>query len=173
MGLMFRLTLNGDIGLVSNVLKSVGLNVNLFEPSSVAPLLATLEVVQWTPFIFLICYAGLQSLPGDIYEASAIDGAGKWRTFRSITVPLLGPVLFTAAFLRGVDALRTFDVIYVLTGGGPGTTTTSLTIYIYKQAIISGDFGLGTAAAVLVLLVMIPLVPLLMRRIVVQPGDVS
>lgn len=173
MGLMFRLTLNSDIGLTARLLSSIGLDINLFAPDTVTNLLVALEVFQWTPFVFLICYAGLQGLPAELYEASALDGAGPWRNFSSITLPLMAPVLFTAGFLRGVDALRTFDVIYVLTGGGPGTMTTTMTIYIYKQAIIEGDFGVGTAAAVLILLIMIPLVPIIMKRIVVQPGDVK
>lgn len=172
MGLMFRLTLNGDIGLTSNLLGALGLNVNLFAPSSVIPLLVVLEVVQWTPFVFLICYSGLQSLPGELYEASSLDGAGRWKTFTNITLPLMVPVLVTAAFLRGVDALRTFDVIYVLTGGGPGTISTTTTIYIYKEAIVNGNFGVGTAASVIVLLITLPLVPLVIERIVRQPGDV-
>ncbi|MFC9917502.1 carbohydrate ABC transporter permease [Agromyces binzhouensis] len=172
MGLMFRLTLNGDIGLTANLLAGIGLDLNLFAPSSVIPLLIVLEVAQWTPFVFLICYAGLQSLPEELYEAAALDGAGRWKAFTQITLPLMVPVLVTAAFLRGVDALRTFDVIYVLTGGGPGTTTTTMTIYIYKEAIVNGSFGVGTAASVVVLLVTLPLVPLVIKRIVTQPGDV-
>ncbi len=173
MGLMFRLALNGDTGVIPAVLRSLGMQVSLFDPHAVAALLVVLEVVQWTPFTFLIIYSGLQALPAELYEAAALDGASRWQAFVDVTLPLLRPVLFAAGFLRGVDALRTFDVIYVLTGGGPGTVTTTLSIYVYKQAFVSGSFGLAAAAAVLVMIIIVPLVPLLISRVVVQPGDAA
>jgi multiple sugar transport system permease protein len=166
MGLMFRLALNGDTGLIPGLLRHFGLDVSLFDPHAVTTLLVVLEVLQWTPFTFLIIYSGLQALPAELFEAASIDGATKLQAIRYITLPLMGPTLFAAGFLRAVDALRTFDVIYVLTGGGPGTITTSLSIYVYKMAFISGSFGVAQAAAVLILLIMIPLVPIIIGRVV-------
>jgi len=165
LGIMFRLLLNADIGLLPSLLKSVGLDVSLFDPHSIFPLLVVLDIAQWTPFTFLVIYAGLQSMPTDVLEASAIDGAGRWRTLTSIVIPLIKPVIFAAAFLRLIDAIRTFDVIYVLTGGGPGTSTTTISIYIYKVAFESGNFGLAAAAATVVMIVLLPLVPVLVKRI--------
>lgn len=165
LGIMFRLLLNGDIGAIPALLDSVGLSVSLFSPDSVVPLLIVLDVLQWTPFTFLIIYAGLQSFPTDILEASAVDGAGYFRTLWSIVLPTLTPVLFAACFLRMIDALRTFDVIYVLTAGGPGTTTTTTSIYIYKAAFEAGDFGKAAAAALVMLVVLLPFVPFVVRRI--------
>ncbi|MCR2813903.1 carbohydrate ABC transporter permease [Microbacterium sp. zg.Y1084] len=165
LGVMFRLLLNGDIGALPALLESFGLNVSLFSPDSIVPLLVVLDVLQWTPFTFLIIYAGLQSFPKELLEASSMDGAGYFRSLTSVVIPVLKPVLFAAFFLRAIDAIRTFDVIYVLTAGGPGTSTTTLSIYIYKTAFESGDFGKAAAAALVVLVVLIPFVPLIVRRI--------
>lgn len=165
LGVMFRLLLNGDIGALPALLDGFGWSVSLFSPDSVIPLLVVLDVLQWTPFTFLIIYAGLQSLPKELLEASAMDGAGYFRALFSVVVPVLKPVLFAAVFLRAIDALRTFDVIYVLTAGGPGTTTTTLSIYIYKTAFEAGDFGKAAAAALVVLVCLIPFVPFIVRRI--------
>lgn len=173
MGVMFRLLLNGDIGLVPELLRGVGLDISLFAPDTVAPLLVVLDVLQWTPFTFLIMYAGLQSFPTDVLEAAQIDGAGRWRTLRSIVLPIMRPIIFAAVFLRLIDAIRTFDVIYVLTAGGPGTSTTTMSIYIYKTAFESGQFGLAAAASTIVLVALVPFVPLLVKRIVTSGKEAS
>lgn len=165
LGIMFRLLLNEDIGAVPAVLERFGLSISLFSPESIVPLLVVLDVLQWTPFTFLIIYAGLQSFPSDVLEASAVDGAGYFRQLWSVVIPVLKPVLFAAVFLRAIDAVRTFDVIYVLTAGGPGTKTTTISIYIYKAAFEAGDFGKASAAALVVLLCLIPFVPFIVKRI--------
>jgi multiple sugar transport system permease protein len=171
LGVMFRLLLNGDIGLVPAVLRSVGLDISLFAPNTVVPLLVLLDVLQWTPFAFLIMYAGLQSFPTDVLEAAQVDGAGRLRILRSIIAPIMKPIIFAAVFLRLIDALRTFDVIYVLTAGGPGTKTTTMSIYIYKTAFESGQFGLAAAASTIVMIVLLPFVPVFVKRIA-NPGGV-
>ncbi|WP_427896516.1 carbohydrate ABC transporter permease [Kribbella sp. GL6] len=170
LGVMFRLLLNGDIGLVPAALRGVGLDVSLFAPDTVVPLLVLLDVLQWTPFAFLVMYAGLQSFPTDVLEAAQVDGAGRLRTVRSIVVPIMKPIIFAAVFLRLIDALRTFDVIYVLTAGGPGTKTTTMSIYIYKTAFESGRFGLAAAASAIVMVVLLPFVPLFVKRIANPDG---
>lgn len=170
LGIMFRLILNGDIGLLPDLLRRWGLEVSLFAPDTVIPLLVVLDVLQWTPFVFLVVYAGLQSFPTDVLEAAQVDGAGRLRTLRSIVLPILAPVIAAAVFLRLIDAIRTFDVIYVLTGGGPGNSTTTLSIYIYKTAFESGQFGLAAAASTIVLLVLLPVVPVLVKRIIQPEG---
>jgi multiple sugar transport system permease protein len=165
LGVMFRLLLNGDIGLVPAMLRSVGLDISLFAPNTVVPLLVLLDVLQWTPFAFLIMYAGLQSFPTDVLEAAQVDGAGRFRILRSIVAPIMKPIIFATIFLRLIDALRTFDVIYVLTAGGPGTKTTTMSIYIYKTAFQSGQFGLAAAASTIVMIVLLPFVPVFVKRI--------
>ncbi len=168
LGIMFRLILNGDIGLLPELLGRMGVEVSLFSPDTVIPLLVVLDLLQWTPFIFLVVYAGLQSFPTDVLEAARVDGAGRLRTLGLIVLPLLAPVIAAAVFLRLIDAIRTFDVIYVLTAGGPGNSTTTVSIFIYKTAFESGQFGLAAAASTIVLLVLLPAVPVLVRRII-QP----
>lgn len=171
LGIMFRLILNGDIGLLPELLGRWGLEVTLFAPDTVIPLLVVLDVLQWTPFIFLVVYAGLQSFPTDVLEAAQMDGAGRVRTFAAIVLPLLAPVIAAAVFLRLIDAIRTFDVIYVLTAGGPGNSTTTLSIFIYKTAFEAGQFGLAAAASTIVLIVLLPAVPVLVRRIIQPEGS--
>jgi len=171
MGLMFRLALNSNTGVIPAFLNFVGLHVSLFDPHAVAPLLVLLEVAQWTPFTFVILYAALQAMPSEVLEAAQLDGADRWQTLRHIVLPLMAPALFAAGFLRAVDALRTFDVIYVLTGGGPGTVTTTLSIYVYKQAFTNGSFAVAETAAVLTMVIVVPLVPVIIGRVVAQPGS--
>ena len=166
MGVMFRLLLNGDIGLAPALLRGVGIDISLFAPDTVVPLLVLLDILQWTPFTFLIIYAGLQSFPTDVLEAAQIDGAGWWRTLGLVVLPIMRPIIFAAVFLRLIDAIRTFDVIYVLTAGGPGTKTTTMSIYIYKTAFESGQFGMAAAASTIVMIALVPFVPLLVKRIV-------
>ena len=97
MGLMFRLALNGDTGLIPGLLRHFGLDISLFDPHAVRALLVVLEVLQWTPFTFLIIYSGLQALPAELFEAAAIDGATKLQAIRHITLPLMGPTLLPPA----------------------------------------------------------------------------
>lgn len=171
LGVMFRLLLNADIGLVPALLAKIGVEVSLFAPNSVVPLLVLLDILQWTPFTFLVLYAGLQAFPTDVLEAAAIDGASRLKSLVHVVLPIMTPVIFAAVFLRLIDAIRTFDVVYVLTAGGPGTTTTTLSIFIYKTAFESGNFGLAAAASTVIMLVLLPVVPLLVRRIAVQEGE--
>lgn len=166
MGVGFELMLNGDIGAVPYFLGKIGINISLLAPHTVQPLLMAIDVLQWTPFVFLVVYSGLQTLPGDYYEAAVVDGASYWRTVRSVVLPLLKPIILIATFLRAVNAFRTFDVIYVLTGGGPGTLTTTTSIYVYKQAFTNGQFGQAAAASLVIAALFVPLLPLLVPRIV-------
>lgn len=167
MGVMFRLLLNGDIGTLPALLRILGLHLSLFAESTVVPLLITLDVLQWTPFTMLLLYSGLQTVPRELYEAAAVDGAGYWRTIRSVTLPVLAPIIFIASFLRAIDAFRTFDVIYVLTGGGPGDATATMSIYIYK-AFANGNFGVAAAASLIASVLLVPVVPIIIRRLLPQ-----
>ncbi|WP_052207129.1 carbohydrate ABC transporter permease [Sinomonas humi] len=164
MGIMFRLLLNANIGLVPGFLHAVGINTPLLSAGVVIPMLMALDVVQWTPFTFLLFHAALQSVPGELHEAAQLDRASYPRFVSSILLPLMTPTIFIAGFLRAIDAFRTFDTINVLTSGGPGDNTTTLSIYIYK-ILSAGNFGTASAAALLVALIMLPLVPIVVRRI--------
>jgi multiple sugar transport system permease protein len=106
------------------------------------------DVWKTTPFMTLLFLAGLQGIPRELLQAAAIDGASRAQTFFSITLPLLWPTAQLAILFRLLDALRVFDVIYVLTGGGPANTTETLSIYAYKTLMRTGDFGYGATLCV-------------------------
>ena len=112
------------------------------------------DVWEWTPLIFLILLAGLQSLPQEPLEAARVDGAGRVRLFFDHTLPMLTPVLLVAITLRTIDAIGTFDQIYVLTQGGPGTSTRLISIYAYNTAFLDSQYG-QAAAMLLSLLAMV------------------
>jgi multiple sugar transport system permease protein len=151
MGVMWRLMLNEFVGIVPQYLGMLGWYPNLLGPGWVVTTLVVIEVLQWTPFAFLILLTALQQIPGEILEASRIDGAGAWQRLRHVLLPLLLPALVITAAIRFIDGFRVFDHIYVLTAGGPGTLTTSASIFIYKSFFQQGDLGEAVAAAMLLL----------------------
>jgi multiple sugar transport system permease protein len=110
------------------------------------------DVWKTTPFVVVLLLAGLQIIPREIYQAARVDGAGSWAAFRRITLPLLMPVLLVALVFRMLDAWRVFDVIYVLTGGGPANTTETLSLYAYKMLFQTLQFGYGSALSVVTFL---------------------
>ncbi|HWH77021.1 MAG TPA: sugar ABC transporter permease, partial [Candidatus Binatus sp.] len=110
------------------------------------------EVWKTTPFAALILLAGLQAIPDDLYEAASVDGAGVWRTFRQLTLPLLKPALLLALLFRTIDGLRVFDLVFVMTQGGPADSTNVLQFYGYKKSFAEGMIGYGSAIAVMVFL---------------------
>jgi multiple sugar transport system permease protein len=139
-----------ELGVLNRLL---GAQVNwLGDPFVALNAAIAMDVWKSTPFVALLLVAGLQGIPGDLYRAAALDGAGAWTTFRRVTLPLIAPVLAVAAMFRTIDALRVFDSIYVLTGGGPANGSETLSIYAYKVLFQSLEFGYGAAISVAVLL---------------------
>ncbi|HXV31574.1 MAG TPA: sugar ABC transporter permease [Sinorhizobium sp.] len=122
------------------------------------------DVWQWTPFIFLLMLAGLASLPVEPYEAAALDGASSWRQFWDLTIPFLKPVIAIALLLRVMDALRLFDLVFILTGGGPADRTKVLSLYIYQVAYRFADPGYAAAISLFVLFVTIIISTWFMKR---------
>jgi multiple sugar transport system permease protein len=116
-----------------------------------------MDVWKTTPFAALLLLAGLQAIPRDLYLAAQVDGAGAWTSFRRITLPLLLPVIVIVLIFRTADAFRVFDAVYVLTGGGPGNSTETLSIYAYKTLFQTLQFGYGSALAAAMFLVMLML----------------
>jgi multiple sugar transport system permease protein len=103
------------------------------------------DVWQWTPFLMLIVLAGLQSVPSELYEAAEVDGASGWQSFFRITLPMLLPVIIIGILIRAMDAFKLFDIIYLVTGGGPGDITETISFYTYLQGF--KFFSLGYTAA--------------------------
>jgi ABC-type sugar transport system permease subunit len=108
------------------------------------------DVWRMTPFVAILLLAGLQQIDPAIYEAARMDGAGAWRQFREITLPLLRPTLVVAVLFRALDAFRVFDLIFVTTGGGPGTATEPLSLYAFSALLRNLRFGFGSALSVIV-----------------------
>ena len=154
-GVVWRLMLNPNFGAINGTLKEVGVNT---EPLTwtASPKLALLSVIavdvwQWTPFVFLVLLAGLQAIPQEPYEAALIDGSSRWQTFRYVTLPLLKPAILIALLLRTMDLLRVFDQIFILTEGGPGFATETISLYIYRTAFRFFDFGYAAAMSFVLL----------------------
>lgn len=156
-GMMAIVILDPSFGIANWLLEKIGLPPNLWlsDPATVMWTVAGLDTWQWTPFVALIVMGGYLALPTDVYDAAEIDGATSWQRLRYITLPLLAPTLITAAVLRSVDILRFFDVIYLTTQGGPGTSSTTLNILAYRRGF--EFFELGYASAVMVTLATIVL----------------
>lgn len=151
-GLAWTLFYEPTIGLGNYALQLLGLPASnwLASNTSVIPSLAIVDIWEWTPMITLIVLAGLAAMPHDPYEAAMVDGATNWQVFRYITLPLLSPTILVAVVLRGIDAFKTFDIIYTMTAGGPGFASETLNIYAYNLSF--GYFKFGAASSALVAL---------------------
>jgi multiple sugar transport system permease protein len=153
-GLMFKALLNPEYGMLGYPLAEIGLSSPrglLADPERALATLVAIDAWEWTPLMALILLAGLKSLPTDILEAAAVDGARATQRFRLIILPLLLPAAFLALILRMMDAFRVFDIIFVTTGGGPADATDTLMIYGVKQGL--EFFNIGAASAVSTLIV--------------------
>ena len=149
-GMMWLVVLDPSIGAANYLLQQLGLPPSswLGSPRLVLPLLALLDTWQWTPFVALLILGGLQTLPTSAYEAASVDGVGRRQVFLHITLPLLGPTLVTVAVLRSVDLLRFFDLIYIMTNGGPGNLSLSLNVYAFQRGIDYFDMGYASTLMV-------------------------
>jgi len=168
-GVIWRLLYASDIGVVNPLFELFGFEAPnvLAHPMTAFFGLITVDVWEWTPLLFLIILAGLHSLPQDPIEAARVDGASRLQTFFHHTLPLLKPVLLVGVVLRTIDAVGTFDQIYVLTKGGPGTATQLISIYAYNTAFLFNQYGRAMAMLISLLaclLVLMAVAVNLMRR---------
>jgi multiple sugar transport system permease protein len=122
----------------------------LGDPHLALPALVAADVWRTMPFVALLCYARLLTIPGEVYEAARVDGAARLATLTAITLPLLRPILLIALLFRTLDALRAFDLMFVLTGGGPANTTETLTVYAYRSLFQTLQLGFGAAIGVVI-----------------------
>jgi len=151
-GIIFRLMFNQLYGVIPYYLAKLGISQGLLSKELALFTIILIDVWQWTPFVFLILYAGLQTLPIEPLEAAMVDGASKWQSFRFVVLPLLSPILVVVAVFRMMDAFKAFDKIYVLTAGGPGDTTTTTNLFTYFQAYEFDNFGKACATIILFLI---------------------
>jgi multiple sugar transport system permease protein len=150
MALGWRWIFNDPYGPINTLLGLAGWDPLPFLSSPALTWMATVWADTWktTPFVALLLLAGLQNIPADLYEAAALEGAGRWQCLRRITLPLLTPYLLIALLFRLAQALGVFDLIQVLTGGGPAGSTESLALYAYLNAMRFLDFGYSATVMV-------------------------
>ena len=145
--LVWTMMFHPQLGVLNYLLSVVGLPPAtwVYQANTVIPTLVMVETWQWTPLVMLIVLGGIAGLPVDPYEAAIIDGASGWQMFRFITVPMVWPFIIVAAVMRMIDALKTFDTIFVITNGGPGTSSETINMLLYQTAF--GYYDLGYASA--------------------------
>ena len=156
-GIVWNLFFDPTIGLANFVLSTMGIPPSAWvsSPETVIPSLARVDIWQWTPMITLIVLAGLAALSPEPYESARVDGANSLQIFSKITLPMIAPTLLTAMILRSVDALKTFDIIYAMTGGGPGYASETLNVMAFKYSF--EYFRMGQSSVILVFLFLLVL----------------
>lgn len=151
-GIQWRYLLSGNFGIVNYILFQLGIEppAVLSDPQYGLPVLILVDSWMYVPFVSLILLAGLQQISQEVQEAAEVDGAGSLARFWYITFPLLGSSTAIVLMLRGTEIFRAFDVVYVLTGGGPGRSTEVLGILLYRIAFGEGNFGMAAALAIII-----------------------
>ena len=155
-GAIWKLMYNFDFGVLNQLLGIAGIAPIDWLGSTATALAAVIavDVWHWTPFVFLLMLAGLESLPQDVYEATRVDGATFWQELFHITLPLMLPTIAVTLVFRIIVGVKVFDEIYLLTGGGPGTATEVVSYTIFRRFFTEGQTGYGSAMSVVVLLVL-------------------
>jgi multiple sugar transport system permease protein len=161
---LWALLLQPDFGLLARLAPGLGATA-LASPRLALHAAILVDVWKTTPFVALVLLAGLQAIPEDLARAARVDGASALRVFRSITLPLLRPAIVLALLFRSLDAFRVFDVVFVLTEGGPGHTTEPLSLYAFKTMLRAGSFGLGSALSLVTFLCVLVLGLLWLRAL--------
>ncbi|MCS7011897.1 MAG: sugar ABC transporter permease [Anaerolineales bacterium] len=160
-GLMFRFLLNSQLGVIPNLLRAVGIEIDWFGPQTALFTLALIDVWQWTPFMFLLLLAGLESLPEEPFEAARVDGASPWQMFWHLTLPMLRPAILAAVVIRMLDAFKVYEYVYAITRGGPGENTETIQYHIYRVGFLYFRLGEASAMAYLLIVLILLLVILL------------
>jgi multiple sugar transport system permease protein len=167
-GFTWRMLYDQSYGPINAILRGLGLPAPGWLSSSNLAVVSVviMDVWEWTPLIFLLMLAGLQAIPDEIIDAARVDGAGGWQVVVRVIFPMLAPVTVMAVFLRMIDSFGIFGQIFLLTGGGPGTATTSTTLYGFFQGFQTFDLGYGAtiALALLVLVIVVATIFLAVSR---------
>jgi multiple sugar transport system permease protein len=162
--LVWTMMFHPQLGVLNYLLSLVGIPPQLwvFHPATVIPSLVLVETWQWTPLVMLIVLGGIAALPTEPYESAQIDGAGMWQMFRYITLPLILPFVVIAAMIRTIDAVKSFDIIFAITQGGPGSASETINVYLYSVAFVYYDLGYGSAIAVVFFALIVVLAAILL-----------
>jgi multiple sugar transport system permease protein len=155
--LIARMIFHPYLGPMNDLMGAIGIGNLPFltEPNLAMAALISVEVWQWTPFVTLLMLAGLQSLPQEVFEAARVDNIGAWRRFWDITFPMLLPISVAVVFIRLVEGFKVIDTVFVMTGGGPGTSTETLTLYAYNEGFKKFNIGMTSALSFTFLVVVI------------------
>jgi multiple sugar transport system permease protein len=155
-GAIWKLAYNPDFGVINQLLGLVGLPGQdwLGQKSLAFASVVAVDIWHWTPFVFLLLLAGLESLPQEVYEAAKVDGASLWQELRYVTLPMMLPTIAVTLVFRLIVSFKVFDEVYLLTGGGPGTATEVLSFTIYRRFFTEDRMGYGSAMSVVVLFVL-------------------
>lgn len=170
-GIIWRLMYNPDLGMLNYFLTLFGFSpVNWTGmPGTALPSVMMADIWEWTPFMALIMLAGLHALPRGPFEAASVDGASWWQTLRYVTLPLLSPAMLVALLIRLMDSFKTFDLIFVLTQGGPGMSTEILNYYTYRYGFKFFHMGYASALSWL-LVVVVTIISLILIRTIRSRG---
>jgi len=163
--LIFVMMMHPTLGVLNYLLQTVGLPPSLwiYSDRTVMLTLVLVDTWQWTPLIMLIVLAGLASMPDEPFEAARIDGASRVQVFFYITLPLLRPSIVVAALFRIIDAIKTFDIIFVMTSGGPGYASETINLYLFNTAFSYFDMGYASAIVVIFFIMIMALAMLTIR----------
>jgi multiple sugar transport system permease protein len=165
--LVWTMMFHPQLGVLNYLLSLVGIPAQewIFNPRTVIPSLVAVETWQWTPLIMLIVLGGLASVPREPYESAEIDGANAWQQFRYLTLPMIAPFIMVATIIRTIDALKSFDIIYAMTQGGPGTASETINIYLFNTAFAYYNIGYSSAMVIVffVLIIVLSMVLLMIR----------
>lgn len=171
-GFVWKMLFDPSYGPINHVMSAIGLpGVPWFShriPAMISIVVA--DTWQWTPFMVLILFAGLRSLPTAPLEAAVVDGASGWRLFWDHMMPMLLPASMTAILLRSIEAFKLFDVVYLMTGGGPGVDTSTVTLSAYFTGIRTGNLG-SAAAMTTILLIVVLIITTVLIRLLIKAGQ--
>ena len=155
-GIIWRFILNPEIGIANYILKMIGLQplVWLGDIKYALSTIILIDIWQWTPFMFIIFLSGMQGISPNLYEAAEVDGASEWGLIRYITIPMLKPIMYIGILIRSIDSFKMFDLVYILTRGGPVNSTETASLYIYKTGFNFFNMGKASTMSYILLVIM-------------------
>lgn len=155
-GLMYNFLFNAQFGLLTYLIDAIGLPLPqglLGDPATAFAVLILTDIWEWTPFMCLAVLAGMQSLPTEPFDAARVDGASYWQAFRYLTLPMVRPIIAVALLFRAAEAIKEFDKVYILTGGGPGNTSEVVDLFTYRVSFANWDMSYGAALGMVLFVV--------------------
>lgn len=170
---LWRLMFNDQFGIINHILALFGFASRawLGDPHTALLSVMVTDIWAWTPYVFLLVLAGLLGLPREVLEAADVDGASAFKKFWYVTLPMLRPVLVIVILIKVLDTFKTFDYVWIMTGGGPGNSSNIINTYIYRTAFSFLKFGLGSSMSVIALLISLVVIVLYVRILISRRGQ--